>query len=194
MLFSTPQIFQFILHYKYIVLFPIAEIEGPVITIIAGFLASLGYLNIFVALAVMILGDVTGDSVHYAIGRWGREKFVSRWGKYIGITRARVEGLDRHFENHRFKTFAIGKIAHGVGGAVLVAAGMARVPFREFLFDNLLITIVKSSILITVGYYFGQAYVRIGSYLEFMGIATLGLVVILGTIYFFYRPRKNIKL
>jgi membrane protein DedA with SNARE-associated domain len=194
MFLSTAQIFEFILHYKYLVLFPIAGIEGPVITIIAGFLSSLGYLNIFLAFTAVALGDITSDSLHYAAGRWGRGKFISRWGKYIGITPERVVGLEKHFEKNRFRKFVIGKMAHGVGGAFLVAAGIAKVPFREFIFDNLLLTLIKSAILIAVGYYFGQAYARIGSYFELVSIITLGLAIIFGVTYFFYWPKKNIRL
>jgi len=46
---SFQHFIQLLLTYKYLILFPMALIEGPIITIIAGFIASLGYLNLPIA-------------------------------------------------------------------------------------------------------------------------------------------------
>jgi len=47
MLSTLLQIVNWLLAYKYLLLFPIAVIAGPIITVIGGFLSSLGYFNAF---------------------------------------------------------------------------------------------------------------------------------------------------
>lgn len=71
---SFQQIISLLTAYKYFFLFPIVVVEGPIITVIAGFLSSLGYLNIIIAYLVVVAGDIVGDSAYYAIGFYGRKK------------------------------------------------------------------------------------------------------------------------
>ena len=47
MQFLTTHVIPGLLQYKYVFLFPAVVIEGPIITIVAGFLASLGFFNVF---------------------------------------------------------------------------------------------------------------------------------------------------
>jgi membrane protein DedA with SNARE-associated domain len=46
-----------------LLLFPLAVVEGPIVTVIAAYLASLGYLNIFAVFAVVVAADLVGDSI-----------------------------------------------------------------------------------------------------------------------------------
>ncbi|MBU1102066.1 hypothetical protein KJ853_00200, partial [Patescibacteria group bacterium] len=77
------------------------------------------------------------------------------------------------------------------GGAFLVAAGIIKMPFDKFMLSNLLATLVKSMILLLVGFYFGQAYVTIGSYLEKLTVIVAATAVILLLIYIFYFRKKT---
>lgn len=171
-------------HYGYFVLFPIAAIEGPVITIIAGFLVGQGEFNFWAAYAVVIAGDLAGDLWHYYLGRWGKKKPFGKVWRWLGITEERVRQVEGHFKKHSGKTLLIGKFAHGVGGVGLVAAGFAEMPLARFLWWNFLGTLAKSLILIGVGYEFGQSYNRIGKYLDYTAIIAIVLGLVLGISYF----------
>jgi membrane protein DedA with SNARE-associated domain len=61
MIFTLSQIINWLEVYKYFVLFPVTIFEGPIITVIAGYLSSLGFLNFYVAYGVIVLGDTVGD-------------------------------------------------------------------------------------------------------------------------------------
>jgi membrane protein DedA with SNARE-associated domain len=181
------QIILLLTAHKYLFLFPVAVVEGPIITVIAGFLSSLGLLNIFIAYAIVVAGDIVGDIMHYAFGYYGGQRFVKRWGRFLGITSERVEQLEKHFEKHTGKTLIIGKLAQVVGAVVLVAAGIARVPFRKFIWYNFIATLPKSLILLLIGYYSGESYVKISSYLDYTAIGTVVAAVIFIVIYFMMR-------
>ena len=91
--------------YGYFLLFPLAVIEGPMITIIAALLAAQGYFNIFAVYGVVVVGDLVGDLFHYAPGRWGKPLLV-RWGNYFGIDREKLAALEERFRTRGGRTRA----------------------------------------------------------------------------------------
>src|SRR6185369_7099489 len=97
MFFSVEHIFQLLMHYKYLVIFPIAVVEGPIISIITGFLASLGKLNFWAGFGVVAMADLVGDTLYYSLGRFGREKLIARFGKFLGLHAENVMKIEKHF-------------------------------------------------------------------------------------------------
>lgn len=181
--------------YKYFALFPLAVLEGPIITVIAGFFASLGYLNLIIAYTIIVVGDLAGDVLYYFLGRYGGRTFVDKWGKYLGADKEQVESLEKQFDKNGNKLLFIGKLSHGIGGAFLLAAGVIKMPFNRFLMSNMLATLIKSLALLLIGFYFGHAITSINSYLEKISLITLGLGAAVILVYFFYfrKKRSNIQ-
>ena len=60
--------------YGYVLIFLLAIVEGPIVSIVAGFVSSLGYLDILVAYGVLVASDMVGDMLYYALGRWGASR------------------------------------------------------------------------------------------------------------------------
>lgn len=187
MIIPLTQIIQWLLTYKYLVLFPIVVVEGPIVTVIAGFLSSTGHLNLFIAYAVVLLGDITGDSLYYCLGRWGGIRLINRWGHRIGLTTERVNKIEQHYSSHAAKTIILGKFAHSIEIPFLVAAGVAKVPYRKFLLYVFIPSIPKSLLFILIGYYFGRAYGEIGKYLGYSAFIMIAAAISLTVIYFIIR-------
>lgn len=177
MFIPLEQVVEWLLVYKYFVLFPIMVLEGPIITIISGFLSSLEILNIYLAFVIVVVADLVGDFIYYSLGRWGRTGFVDKWGKYIGITKEKVEKLENHFKKHTKKTLVIGKISHAIGGPILFAAGVAHVKVSTFFWFNFIATLPKTSVLLLIGYYFGQAYLQLNDYLDYVAYGIIAILV-----------------
>lgn len=192
MFFSLNDIVLWLGHYKYLVIFPFAVFEGPIITIIAGFLSSTGVLNFWVSFLVVAAGDLFADNLYYAIGRFGRERFISRFGKYFGLSVARVERIEHQFRTHPWKIYSFGKVAHGTGSIILAAAGMSRVPYWKFIGYNVPTTLANSFVLIVLGYYFGHAYENFNTYFEYAALFVIG-ALILGYIYFIKKTKNQLE-
>lgn len=176
--------------YKYLVLFPLIVIEGPILTIICGFLVSIGQLNFAIAYTVIVLADLTGDLVLYSLGRFSHGKTEHPIVRFLGITKERIAIIEDKIFKHPKKIFSIGKISHGLGGVVLFAAGAVKYSFNKFLIYNLIITIIKSIVLLFIGYHFGRAYASISHYLDYGAIA---LAIIFVAIYIlFLRYTKSL--
>ena len=169
--------------YRYAVLLPFAIIEGPIVSIIAGFLVSIGQLNFWIVYGLLALGDIIGDVGLYALGRWGRTSFISKYGHFFGVTPDRIEKLEQFFGDHAKKTLLFGKWGHAFGLPVLLAAGAAKEPFGEFITVSILGTLPKTLVLLLIGFYFGESFTLINKYI---GYAVAGMVVLVVIAVFAY--------
>ena len=179
-MFAPAALVGLVASYGYVLIFLLAIVEGPIVSIIAGFVASLGYLHIVVAYIVVVVSDLVGDLLFYGLGRWGGEPALRRWGRRLGITPERVARFESRFTRHRRKTLVIGKLTHAIGALVLVTAGIVRMSIAEFLTVNLLLTLPKSLLLVLVGYYFGRFYPQMSAYqsIVMVGLLVVGLVAL----------------
>lgn len=183
MVFSFPEIFALILQYKYFFLFPVTVLEGPIITVIAGFFVSQGALNFLLTYLVVVTGDLTGDIFFYYLGKYGRLKLIDRWGHYFGANRERVNKLMEQMQKNTAKVMITGKIIEGTGALVQMTAGAAHIKFRQFFILNLIPTLPKSLLYLLLGFYFGQAYVVIAKYLDYASYIAVIAIAIFIVIY-----------
>lgn len=187
------QLVPWLIQYRYLLLFPIMVVEGPIITIIAGFLVSLGYLDFTATCLLAVTADLVGDTLYYVAGRIGTNRFLERWTPRLRNAWEKIEGLRSHFKRHVGKTLLMGKLTHGAGGLILLTAGAVRIPFATFFWFNLLGTLPKSLLLLLLGYYFGHSYRRIGTYLDEIALLTTSLVLLAGVAFFVYGTRWTKK-
>lgn len=194
MFISPENILSILEHYKYWLVFPIAVFEGPLISILSGFLIYLGHLNKYIIFPLLILADLVGDTLYYLVGRYGgRSAAFKKFGKYFGYHDESEKYIEEHFLNHPAKTLLSAKFTHGLGGTVQATAGIAKMDYWQFIKWNFIGQIPKSLILLIIGYYVGDSYERINGYLEYIGLITFG-VFALAVLYFVIskRARKNI--
>lgn len=177
--------------YTYFIILPISIIEGPIVAVITGFLASQHFLNIFIAVPVVLAGDIIGDVLHYWLGRFGNKNIIPKYGRYIGITEERLQYMEKRFDRaHIWKTIFFGKFTHAPNSLILVMAGITKVDFLMFLLVSTVSTIPKALIFILIGWYFGASYELIGNYIANFGYIMAALVGAGACIYWFY-IKKN---
>ncbi|QYZ69773.1 DedA family protein [Neotabrizicola shimadae] len=156
------------------VLVPMAIVEGPIVTIVAGWLAKLGLIPVWGAIAALVIADLIGDSILYLIGRRGVARLPERWRRRLGLTDARLAQVAEHFRRHGPRTLVLGKLTHTAGALVLVTAGSARMPVLPFLWWNLLATIPKTAVFFLIGWLFGAALPDVENALFWAAILLLG--------------------
>jgi membrane protein DedA with SNARE-associated domain len=179
---------ELLLTYKYIILAPLAIIEGPIVAVVCGFLVTLKIFNPFLVYVVLVIGDIVGDGGIYYIGYSGK-----RFLKYFKITEEKLEKAKMYFHENHKKAIFMSKLAHGIGFTGLIAAGASHVPYKRYFKTCMLISIVQSAVMILIGVLFGHAYVQIGKYLNYYaaGVSVIVLVIIL---FVFIRKYKvNVK-
>lgn len=176
------QIIDLILIYKYLILIPISIVEGPIITVIAGFMVTLGLLNIWLVFLIIVLGDVIGDTMAYCFGRFGGGALLHRYGHRVGITATRVEQAKGYFSTNHKKALMMSKLIHGIGTAGLFAAGSLKIPYLRYVKTCFLISLIQAGVLLVLGIFFGHTYIQIGKYFDYY--AAGGSVIMLAFIAF----------
>lgn len=149
--------------YGYLALFVGVVVEGPIVTIVGAFVASLGYLDIYAVYGIVVAADLFGDLLYYGIGRLGQMGPSAGVRRLLGITNERLARSARYIERHGAKILLFAKYTQ-TGFFALPASGAARMPVGRFLWYNALGTIPKSLALVLVGYFFGYAYNCIDDY------------------------------
>ncbi len=183
-----------IIKYKYLVLFPILVVEGPIATLISGFLASpnIHIFNIYFLYFFVIFSDICGDNMYYWIGRLTGNKIIEKFKIWRKKETDYEYALKEYFNNNGRLTIILGKISHGFGWPSMVAAGAARMSYYKFNFYCFITSIFKSAVLLFIGYYYGKAYISMTKYLGEFGALT-STILIIGIVVFIFRKYAFFK-
>jgi membrane protein DedA with SNARE-associated domain len=166
---------------------PLPE-EVPVVA--AGVLSSTGQMHPGLAFAACLAGALLGDCVMYAIGRHFGRRVVREhrlWARFVHPEReAQIEHM---LQVHGLKVFFLARFLVGLRSPVYLAAGVLRVPFRRFLFFDLLCATAVIGTFFGLSYCFGHAIARWVRGAELL--LTLAVVAaILGMGLYFWRKRQ----
>ncbi len=153
---------------------PLAVVEGPVVSIAAGFLSARGYFDWVLAFCLLALGDVIGDLLYYWLGRSGKTPlgFVLRW---LGVRGTVSPEMQARLKGNATRVLLIGKWTQSAGLVVLIGCGMLRVPLPRFILVNTLATLPKTALLMAIGAFAG-AHVAVLEDHEVLTAVVLGVV------------------
>ncbi len=189
-------VFQFLQSYGYAIMLPLMILEGPVATLAAAILASLGAFNVWIVLILSIVGDMIGDVILYGLGYYYGISFVRHFGKYIGITEKLVLRMERYFQRHGGKTILAVKSTTGLCWAAFVAAGIVKMDFKKFLKNSFYGGIVWSGFLVFMGFYYGYLWGEVRDYIKWIGwiisIAAIATFIVI-TVYKNRQAKKLLK-
>ncbi|MFZ2655223.1 MAG: LssY C-terminal domain-containing protein [Victivallales bacterium] len=150
-------------------------IPGTTAIVMLGFMCYRGYLNIYVLMAVTVLGAVLGDSVSYWLGTKGTHLFKEE-NRFL-----KARHLDmgqKFFDKHGNKSIFLGRFIGIIRPMIPFAAGLSRMNYRVFLFWNVFSGIVWGVSHIYIGYFFGGAFKIIESWSTRVSVLFIILVVI----------------
>jgi membrane protein DedA with SNARE-associated domain len=176
--------------YGYFILFPLALIEGPALSLAVGFLISLGIFNFFPALGILILGDLIPDVFYYFLGAKGSEwKFIKKYKERFNFA-----SLEKVWHNHPGKALLITKFSYGISAMLLIMAGIIKIPFKKFISYSFLISVAQYSLIMSIGYILGNSYKLAEGYIKYLEIIVLigAMLFIIGYQLFLKYARKRI--
>ena len=172
--------------YRYILIVPLTIVEGPIVMVLCGFLYRLGSFDLLPLYASLIIADLIGDVGWYCIGRFWGIHFVTKYGKFFGVTEKTLAKTTALFHKYHNRILFISKITMGFGFAVvtLVTAGIAKVPFKKYLIFNVSGQFIWTAMLLTAGYFFGNLYYTVDKGFRWVTIVA-GIILIIVVIYGF---------
>ena len=167
--------------YRYPVIFLATIFEGPIIMMLAGIMLRLGVVSLLPIFIVLILGDLVGDIFWYSLGYHFAHPITEKYGKFIGITPEILEKTKLSFHNHQIKILFVSKITMGFGFAlaILITAGIAKIPFKKYLAVNFFGQSIWTGFLLYIGYSFGNLYTKINKNFRLLSLAAFVVIIFL---------------
>lgn len=177
----------FVLHQGYALMFVLMLIEGPVVTAAGAFAAAFSYFHLWIVFILSILGNLIPDVIFYAMGYWGRHRFIDRYGHYFGLTPKRVRIAEKLAKDHSGKSLIAIKMIPFIAAPGLIVVGASKMDLRKYTLWCLAITIPSSLLYLLIGYYFGAAYGTIDHYLHWGYYLLAATIVIILVVLYYQR-------
>jgi membrane protein DedA with SNARE-associated domain len=163
--------------WSYIVLAVLVATEGPLSTLIGASAAAADLLDWRWVLVATMVGNIIGDCVWYSVGYMGRMQWLYDHGRWFGMRPHHVARLEREMRAHAQKLIIFAKIAYGLIVPTLVAAGMARVPWRKWFPVVFVVETLWSILLVWVGYHTTEFIQTFEHTLSAIGVAVVVAIV-----------------
>lgn len=153
-------------------------LPGETILIAASVYAGAGKLNIVIVWTVAVVASVIGDNIGFAIGHYGGEKFVKRYGRYIFLTEKRLASAQGFFNKYGGPVVTVARFIAGLRQLNGIVAGTAEMKWRTFLLFNVIGAALWVSVWSGVGYLAGSHINAIYDQLRRFESVALVLVVV----------------
>jgi membrane protein DedA with SNARE-associated domain len=171
--------------------------EGETFLVLAGFAASMGYLEIPWVILVAFAGTLSGDQMFFYLGR-RQSALVQSFLAHYPAWQNRVERVQRIIERYQTALVFIFHFLYGLRIAFLLVIGLSRIPAGRFLVLNFLSALVWAAVVGAVGYLFGSALAMIIGDLKGLESYILAGIALIGGMFGIfqllgYRIMKNRK-
>lgn len=168
-------------------------LPGETITIVGGFLAGSGELAYWWVLASAIGGAVLGDNFGYWIGKWGGWPLLLRLGSFFRIPEKRLNEVKDQFSQNAPRAVFFGRFVALLRIFAGPLAGIAEMPYPQFLLCNFGGAALWASIMVSLSYFLGR-FIPLHTLVAIVanfGIAALVVIVAAIAIPIWLESRKN---
>lgn len=139
-------------------------LPGDSLLFTAGFLASQGYFNIVILVAVFFIGAVLGDSFGYAFGkRTGPAVFTKE--DSLVFKKSHLERARFFYEKHGGKTIILARFMPIIRTFAPILAGVGMMRYSVFLFYNIIGGGLWAFGLPLIGYFLGNIIPDVDKYI-----------------------------
>lgn len=156
--------------WTYLLLAALVAVEGPIATLLGAAAASAGLMHpgwVFVAAA---LGNLTADSLWYALGYLGKIDTLLRFGQKLGINRDLLERLKTGMLTHATRIIFIAKITVSFIIPSLIAAGLVKAPWRRWFPAIFTGEMIWTGSLTLIGFYAAEAIKHLEKGIEYLAL------------------------
>lgn len=139
-------------------------LPGDSLLFTAGFLASQGFLNIWVLCIGVFIAAVLGDSVGYAFGRRVGPRIFQQEESLL-FNKANLYRAERFYEKHGGKAIILARFMPVIRTFAPILAGVGAMQYSKFLFFNVVGGVIWGIGISLAGYYLGSLIPDVDRYL-----------------------------
>lgn len=146
----------------------------------AAYLASQGKMDIWLIIAIGVLGSIVGAIFNYVIAYYlGRPLIYKlaghRFAKFLLISPEKVARAEKYFLENSVSATFIGRLIPVIRQLVSLPAGFSKMPFLPFILYTTLGSLLWVSILAALGYFIGSNQGLLMQYYNEISWGLLGL-------------------
>lgn len=145
----------------------------------AGYIVYLGHLNFFWVVVAGVLGGLFGSVLSYLLGYYKGRAFVSKYGKYVLLSEAKLAMAQLWFDRYGLAATFFGRLLPFIRTFISLPAGFAKVDFRKFILYTLLGSIPWTIAIVYIGMILGERWQVMNAIGHDIGVA-VAIIVIAG--------------
>ena len=151
----------------------------------AGFLAFEGKMDIWIAVLVSSLANLTGSLIAYAVGRYLGRGFVHRYGKYVLLNTHHLDLTEKWFQRYGSVAVLFSRMLPVVRSVIALPAGIGKMNIWHFCLFTFIGSIPWNLALVYTGYLLKENWNMLEKYTFYIDIlavvAIIAVLVYLGT-------------
>ena len=168
-----------------------APVGSEIVLPAAGALVATGHLSsLWLTIAIAVCAELLGQSIGYAVGRFGGRPFVDRYGKYVRFHHAELERVDQFFARYGKFAIFICRFIPFIRGIVGIPAGIAEMPLGPFYFWTFCGSLIFCGGLILLGNGLGAHAHEVVDAIRRYALVVLALAVIALAAFLFVQRRR----
>ena len=173
-------------------------IPSEIIMPSAGYTASQNQLLLVGVIIAGCIGSLLAAALLYWIGYKFKHEtifnFVDRYGKFLFIKSEDVKKSLSWFEKYGHRIVFFGRMIPAVRSLISIPAGMSRMPFWKFMFYSSLGTIIWTTFLACIGFYFGENQALMQKIFSQVGYFIIGIVLIIVAWIWYRRNQRKSRI
>lgn len=163
-------------------------LPGDSLLFAAGAIASLGSLNIWLIVILLIVAAILGDTVNYWIGHFFGRKIVDN-PKITLINQEHIDKTEQFYKKYGAKTIILARFVPIVRTFAPFVAGVGSMHYSTFIMYNIMGGILWVSMFTFLGFFFGNMEI-IKENFHYAVFAIIGLSII-PMIYEYIQHKRN---
>ncbi len=159
-------------------------IPSEIIMTFSGYLVSTHVMTLTGITLSGTLGSVIGSLLGYALGAYGGQPFLARYGRYILISHRDLDRAHTWFERHGQVTVFVGRLLPVLRTFISLPAGVGGMPLIPFILYSAAGSLVWCAGLGWVGLKLGRHWQALGPYMHRIdiGVVVVALALIAATL------------
>lgn len=163
-------------------------LPSEVIMPFSGFVVSEGKLTLWGITAVGALGNLFGSVLAYYVGLKGGRPFLEDYGRYILITKRKLDIADKWFDKYGDKAVLISRVLPGIRTYISLPAGIAGMDFKKFVFYTFAGSLPWCFVLGYLGVLLGPRWDSLRGWFHILdAIIVIGVIFAAGYIVYKYK-------
>ncbi len=158
----------------------------------AGYLASQGGMNLYLAIFTGVMGSLIGALFNYYLARVYGRKAVLRFGKYFFFNEEKLNKMEEFFKKHGSFSTLTSRLIPAVRQFISLPAGLSKMPLTPFITYTTIGAGIWVVVLTLLGFFIGENQELLKEYLHQIVIVTLGVIVFATAIYIWFTKKKTI--